>query len=258
MILVDTHTHLYLEEFEDDRGAMVGRAREAGVSYVLLPNIDHNSLTPMMQMVSDHPGFCYPMAGLHPTSVKEDYSEQLSEVQRLAFSGAVKGIGECGIDLYWDKQHIVQQYDAFEQQLRWSLELGIPVSIHIRDAFREVFEVLERFGNTRFKGVFHCFTGGVEEANRAIRYGFLLGIGGVVTFKNSHLRQLLKDFSPEQVVLESDAPFLAPMPFRGKRNEPAYLTYVAECLAGVWGITPEKAAEVTSDNACKLFNLPGI
>ncbi|MFO7722947.1 MAG: TatD family hydrolase [Bacteroidales bacterium] len=176
-------------------------------------------------------------------------------IHGYAFSGKVSGIGECGLDLYWDKEHIEQQRTVFEQQLRWSLELDLPVSIHIRDAFSEVFEVLARFGNTRFKGVFHCFTGGREEAELALKYGFLLGIGGVVTFKNSPLRHILKEFAVDQLVLETDAPFLAPVPFRGKRNEPAYLTYVAECLASVWDMTPERVGEVTSANACNLYNL---
>jgi TatD DNase family protein len=257
MILVDTHTHLYLEDFNEDRGEMMTRGVEAGVHHVLLPNIDCGSLEGMLNMVEEYRGICYPMAGLHPTSVKEDYAVQLEEIRGLAYSGKVSAIGECGLDLYWDKQHLEQQKIVFEQHLRWSLDLELPVSIHIRAAFSEVFDVLARFGNTRFKGVFHCFSGGREEAEAALRYGFLLGIGGVVTFKNSPLRQILKEFSVEQVVLESDAPFLAPVPFRGKRNEPSYLTYVAECLAGVWGLTADKVGEVTSSNACKLFNLPG-
>lgn len=253
MIFIDTHTHLYLSEFDADREAMLERARAAGVAACVLPNIDEESLAPMTDMADRWPELCYPMAGLHPTSVTDEWRTQLSATESLRDSGTVAGIGECGIDLYWDQSRLEAQKEAFALQLQWSLDSGLPVSIHIRNAFPEVFSVLDLFGDARFNGVFHCFSGGKEEAERAIARGFMLGIGGVITFKKNRLRDVIREVSPESVVLETDAPFLAPDPFRGKRNEPAYLPYVAEALADIWGMPLQSVAGITSDNACKVF-----
>ncbi len=253
MIFIDTHTHLYLGEFDADREAMIQRAELAGVKHCILPNIDRDSLLSMLEMTRRWPEMCHALAGLHPSSVNDDWQEQLVLAENLMKSRSIVGIGECGIDLYWDKTRLEEQKLAFSQQLRWSLDSGLPVSVHIRDAFKEVFEVLDAFGNVGFRGVFHCFSGGREEAEYAIRKGFYLGIGGVVTFKKNRLREVLKDVSPEFVVLETDAPFLAPDPFRGKRNEPAYLPYVAESLGGIWGMPVTSVADVTTANACKVF-----
>jgi TatD DNase family protein len=253
MIFIDTHTHLYLEEFDGEREAMLERANQAGISHCLLPNIDRNSLKPMMEMTTRWPGICYGMAGLHPTSVSDDYVLQLGEIAEYLSSSEVKGIGECGIDMYWDKSRIIAQKHAFTTQLQWSLDIGLPVSIHIRNAYQEVFEVLNTFGNTTFRGIFHCFSGNEEEAILAIKKGFLLGIGGVVTFKKSHLRNLMERISPDYIVLETDAPFLAPDPFRGKRNEPSFLPYIAEALAGIWNMPVQMVAEITTGNALKVY-----
>lgn len=255
MIFIDTHTHLYLDSFDDDRDLMIKRAQEAGVAKFLLPNIDIDSIDPMLDLVSSYPGICFPMAGLHPTSAKEDFRHQLQKSDDLRWNKSIVGIGEVGFDRYWDKSYDAVQRQALITQIEWSLEMELPLSVHIRDAFNEVFEVLSLFGETRFKGVFHCFTGGIEEAEKAIGYGFHLGIGGVITFKNSPLQKVLQTVSPDKVVLESDSPFLAPVPYRGKRNEPAYLTYTAEKLAGIWGIPASKVAEATTANAEELFNL---
>lgn len=253
MNFIDTHTHLYLEAFDDDREGMLTRARANGIHRFYLPDIDSSTRSSMIKMGEDHPDECFPMAGLHPTSVKDNYLEELEEARKILSDIRIRGIGECGLDMYWDKSRIEEQKHVFESQLKWSLENGLPVSIHIRDAFSEIFEVLSKFGKTRFKGVFHCFTGGEEEAEIAFGYGFLLGIGGIITFKNSPLQKLIKNVDPERVVLESDAPFLAPAPFRGKRNEPAYLVHVAEKLAEIWCIPIKEVADITTANALRIF-----
>jgi TatD DNase family protein len=253
MIFVDTHTHIYLEAFDDDREAMLLRSAEVGVQYCFLPDIDSSSRGRMLEVAGAHPAMCFPMAGLHPTSVKENHEEQLHLAYNLLMQGEVIGVGECGIDMYWDKSFLVSQKEVFKAQLQWSLDTGLPVSIHIRDAFSEVFDVLSAFGNTRFRGVFHCFSGGVEEAERAIGYGFHLGIGGVVTYKSSGLPRVLKDILPRHIVLESDAPFLAPAPHRGKRNEPSFLPLIAEKIANVWQMGVGDVAEITTANALGLF-----
>ncbi len=253
MILADTHTHLYLEDFDADREAMVARALATGVKYLFLPNIDRSSVTRMLNMARAWPGICFPMAGLHPTSVKDDYQQQLEQVGQLMDQEMITGIGECGLDMYWDKSRFHAQREAFIAQLKWARERDMAVSVHIRDAFHEVFEVLKSFGKSRFKGVFHCFTGGLEEAETALSYGFILGIGGVVTFRNSSIQSVLKQLSVEDVVLESDAPFLAPVPYRGKRNEPSYIPLIADKLAGIWDISVDSVAEATTHNALQLF-----
>jgi TatD DNase family protein len=256
MIFVDTHTHIYLDAFDNDREEMISRAHDAGVRYLMLPDIDSGSRPQMLRLANQYPDSCFPMAGLHPTSVKENYLDALEAARALLVEGKVAGIGECGMDLYWDLTYVEAQKDVFETQLKWSLEHELPVSIHIRDAFEAVFEVLERFGDTSFKGVFHCFTGGIAEAERALKYGFHLGIGGIVTFKKSPLPAVLSSIDPERVVLESDAPFLAPTPYRGKRNEPAYLPLVAEKLGEIWQMPLHQVAEITTYNAMQIFNLP--
>lgn len=253
MYFTDTHTHLYLEEFDEDRSAMIGRAMASGVTQLFLPNIDKQSIPAMMQMVGEHPGICFPMAGLHPTSVGEDHREQLDLIRELLVDAAIIGIGECGLDLYWDKQHLEAQKRALITQLHWSLDLGLPVSLHIRDAFAEMFDVLALFGNTKFSGVFHCFTGTHEDACRAIDYGFHLGIGGIITFKNNPLQQVIRHIDPKHIVLETDAPFLAPAPYRGKRNEPSYIPLIAEKLASIWGLSLQEVADITNGNSNELF-----
>ena len=255
MNLIDTHAHIYLDAFDDDRDAMLARAFDAGVNTIILPNIDRESLTPMKALCRRYPKQLYPLAGLHPTSVKEDYVSQLEYIKKELDEGTYTGIGECGMDLYWDKTYLEQQKRAFAMQLTWSHELGLPIIIHIRDAFNEAFDVLESSGYQSFKGVFHCFSGTREDATRAVEMGFLLGIGGVVTFKKSNLPEIISGIDPSKILLETDSPFLAPVPYRGKRNEPSYIRLVAEKVADIWGCSIAEAARITTENATQLFNL---
>lgn len=255
MILVDTHTHLYLEQFDDDRTRVVEKAIKQGVKFMLLPNIDADSLGAMKKLSSQFPENCLPMMGLHPTSVNENYEEELALVEKEHAENNYIAVGEIGMDLYWDKTFREQQEDALRRQLRLAKKLKLPVSIHTRDAFDGIFKIVESELTEDLKGVFHCFTGTPEEANKIIGTGFKLGIGGVVTFKNSKLSEVLKEVSTEHLVLETDAPFLAPMPFRGKRNESAYLVYIAEKIAEIKGLAVEEVAEATTQNAFNIFNL---
>ncbi|MDT8308674.1 MAG: TatD family hydrolase [Bacteroidales bacterium] len=252
MILTDTHAHLYLNAFDDDRDTMIAGAFRTGVTRILIPNIDQDSLVPMHHLCNQYPGHLFPMAGLHPTSVRDDFETVLSTIG-AGLPGNYVGIGECGIDLYWDRTFLAHQKMAFRTQLEWSFKHGLPVAIHIRSSFDEVFEVLKSTGHATFKGVFHCFSGNKTQAAQAIEMGFLLGIGGVVTFKNSGLPKIIKDIDPSKIVLETDAPFLAPMPYRGKRNESAYLRIVAEKVAALWGMPIHEAASITTANAVSLF-----
>lgn len=255
MILADTHTHVYLNAFEDDTQQVIERALSAGVKYIFLPNIDVASIEPMFLLAERYPDVCFPMAGLHPGSVNKDHLEQIKAIKKLTERKKIVAVGECGMDLYWDKTYAVQQKEVFNTHIEWAIEMQLPVSIHIRDAFKEVFDVLKNHEQHRLNGVFHCFSGGIEEAKKAIDLGFCLGIGGVVTFKNTRLAQILKEIKPKNIVLESDAPFLSPVPYRGKRNEPAYLTFVAEKLAEIWNMPVEKVAEITTENALNIFKI---
>lgn len=255
MILVDTHTHLYLEQFNDDRSQVVEKAIEEGVKYMLLPNIDAASLGAMKKLSQQFPENCLPMMGLHPTSVNENYEDELALVEKELGENKYIAVGEIGMDLYWDKSFREQQEDALRRQLRLAKKLKLPVSIHTRDAFEEIFKIVEDELTEDLKGVFHCFTGTHEEANKIIGTGFKLGIGGVVTFKNSKLPEVLKKIDLQHLVLETDAPFLTPMPFRGKRNQSAYVVNIAEKIAEIKGLNVEQVAEATTQNAFKVFNL---
>lgn len=252
--LIDTHTHVYLPEFAD--GTWAEKAKEAGVEAVLLPNIDKESIDSMLELSNRWKGFAFPMMGLHPCSVKEDYKEVLDNMHALFSSHTFYGVGEIGLDLYWDKTTLEWQKDAFVTQLHWAIEMGLPVSVHTREATEEALECVESINDRRLRGVFHCFTGTLEQAQRLSKLGFAIGIGGVVTFKNGGIAEWIGELPLEQVVLETDAPYLAPVPFRGKTNEPAYLTYIATKLADVYQMGAEKLSEVTSANARRIFNLP--
>jgi len=255
MILVDTHTHLYLEQFDDDRTQVVENAIKEGVKFMLLPNIDAASLSAMKKLPAHFPENCLPMMGLHPTSVNENYEEELALVEKEHAENNYLAVGEIGMDLYWDKTFREQQEDALRRQLKLAKKLKLPVSIHTRDAFEEIIQIVESELTDDLKGVFHCFTGTPEEANKILETGFKLGIGGVVTFKNSKLPQVLKNIDLKHLVLETDAPFLTPMPFRGKRNESAYLVYIADKIAEIKGLAVEEVAEATTQNAFNVFNL---
>ncbi|MCK5078938.1 MAG: TatD family hydrolase [Bacteroidales bacterium] len=255
MILIDTHTHLYLNAFDDDREAMVERAIASGVKYMFLPNIDSGSVSGMNALCERFPENCFPLMGLHPTSVKENFRDELAQVEKLLDEQIYYGVGETGIDLYWDKTYYREQVEAFNRQIDLALEHELPLVIHARESFTEIFRVLENRDISGLRGVFHCFTGKLEEAERAIKLGFMLGIGGVLTYKNSGLDHVVAELGTEHLILETDAPYLPPVPHRGKRNESAYIIHVADKLAEVLGSTAKKVAETTTRNACTLFNL---
>lgn len=255
-MLIDTHTHLYSDSFQEDRNDMVKRALDAGVSTMLLPNIDKDSMEPMYDLCRSFPDHCVPMMGLHPGSVGADYKEQLTVIREKLFTRKHIAVGEIGMDLYWDKTFINEQIEAFREQISWAKELHLPIVIHARDAFDEIFEIIDELNDDDLRGVFHCFTGTYEQALRIDAYGgFKLGIGGVVTYKNSHLPEVLKKIDLSRLILETDAPYLPPVPYRGKRNESAYITHVADKLSDIYEVAPAIIAEKTSENAKQLFHL---
>ncbi len=255
MILVDTHTHLYLEEYNDDRHEVVRHAIDEGVQIMMLPNIDGATIDDMKQLALEFPDHCLPMMGLHPTSVKEDYEKELALVEQQLEKDTFFAIGEIGIDLYWDKTFREQQTDAFRRQLKLAKKYKLPVSIHTRDSFDEVYPIVKEELTDDLKGVFHCFLGSLEEAKKIMDIGFYMGIGGVVTFKKAAIAEVVKDIPDKFLVFETDAPFLTPVPFRGKRNQSAYVKYIAEKTALIKGIPVEKLAEITTVNAKKLFKI---
>jgi len=254
--LIDTHSHIYLSEFDSDLEQVVLNAKEAGVTQVLMPNVDVSTMGAMHRVEMLYPTFCKSMMGLHPTSVDANYQKPLDEVLSQFQNRSYVAVGEIGIDLYWDKTFLSQQIVVFEKQLVLAKQLKLPVVIHCRDAFKEVFEVVERQMDADLRGVFHSFTGSAQDAATIMSYPqFMLGINGVVTFKNSSLREVLTNVDISRLVLETDAPYLAPVPYRGRRNEPSYLTHVATTLAGVYGCTFDEVDVITTQNAQKLFNL---
>ena len=255
MNLIDTHTHLFSSQFDEDRHAVVQKAIEQGVSKMLLPNINSETVEAMHQLCQDFPDHCYPMMGLHPCDVKDNYLEELEVVKSHLDKGNYVAVGEIGIDLYWDKSTLGIQKEAFRQQLIWAKEYDLPVAIHIRESFDEIFEVIEEVNDEKLRGVFHCFTGTIEQGQRAIDMGFMLGIGGVVTFKNSGLDQTLKHLSLEHLILETDSPYLAPTPHRGQRNESAFISLMAQKLADIYEIDIEEVARITTHNAKTLFKI---
>lgn len=255
MKLIDTHSHIYSEAFDEDIAEAIQRAKDANVGQIFLPNIDSESIEPMFKLVKEYPGFCLPMMGLHPTSIKENYEEELAICEKWLSEEKFIAIGEIGIDLYWDKTYLKEQIFAFEKQLNWSVERELPVVIHARDSFSEIFEVLESFKSKKLTGVFHSFTGNLEQANKAIEMGFLLGLNGILTFKNSGLDQVVREIDTKHLILETDSPYLAPTPKRGKRNESAYVALIAKKLAEIQNLSLEEVAEITSRNAQNLFKL---
>ena len=257
-MFVDTHTHLYHHRFDDDREAMVRRAIDSGVKRLYLPNIDESSIDGMHEMVRDWPGVCFPMMGLHPCSVTTDSDDLLQRMKGLLLSGDYVAVGEIGIDLYWDKSTLPEQQKAFREQVRWAKELGLPIVIHCRDSFNEVFEIVSEENGDDLTGVFHCFTGSGSEAQKVKSLGgFFMGIGGVATFKNGGLAETLPEIGLEHMVLETDSPYLAPVPYRGKRNESSYVALVAEKISSVLNIKLEEVARITTHNANILFSYDG-
>jgi TatD DNase family protein len=255
MQLIDTHTHLYLKEFDSDRDEVVNRAVSSGIVKMLLPNIDLESVDKMLSAESRYPGICYSMIGLHPTSVKEDYLLQLEKLEAIASNRRFVAVGEIGIDLYWDKTFLNEQIIAFRRQIVFALENRLPVVIHSRESFPEVFSVLDEFKNKNLRGVLHAFTGTIEDAEKAIGMGLKLGIGGIVTFKNSGLDLVVKEIGPYNLILETDSPYLTPVPHRGKRNESSYICIINKKLAEIFGMGEEETASITYDNSTGLFNL---
>ncbi len=253
MILVDTHSHIYLPEFDNDRAEMLKRAEKEGVEKILLPAVDSSTHHSMLELEKAEQARCFSMMGLHPCSVKENFEEELKVVQSYLESRSFVAVGEIGLDFYWDKTFTEQQYEAFHRQIEWALQYDLPIVIHSRNSIDECISVVTEHQKGKLKGVFHCFSGNEEQARRIIDLGFYLGIGGVVTFKNSGLDKVVETISLDHVLLETDAPYLAPVPFRGKRNEPSYLKYVVERIAGIKKFSIEEVTEITTANACKLF-----
>lgn len=255
-MFIDTHTHLFVEQFNEDRNLTVQRAIDAGVKICLLPNIDETTIHSMNALSATFPKNCFPMMGLHPGSVGVNVEEQLKRIKEELFNGRYVAVGEIGMDLYWDTTFAKEQEMAFRAQVKWAKELRLPIAIHAREAFDEIFAVLDDLNDERLTGVFHCFTGTKEQANKALGYGgFKLGIGGVVTYKKADLGASIQHVSLDDLVLETDSPYLAPVPFRGKRNESSYLLHVAEKLADIFGVAIKEVEERTTKAAVDLFKL---
>lgn len=255
MSLIDTHCHIYSSEFDADRQAMLSRAEYEGITKMLMPAIDISTHAQMLGLEDEYPGKCLSMMGLHPCSVKENYLDELSVVEEHFEKRSFVAVGETGLDFYWDLTYTVQQYRVFQRQIELALHYNIPIVIHSRNSIDECIEFVQKNQNGKLKGVFHCFSGSIEQALKITDLNFYLGIGGVLTFKKSGLETVLKQMVLDHIVLETDAPYLAPVPFRGKRNECSYLKYVAEKLAEVKSVTPEEIAEITTANAKELFDL---
>ena len=255
MIFTDTHTHLYSEEFEQDRGEMIQRAINAGVSRFFIPAIDSTCTQAMYDLEQDFPENVFLMMGLHPTYVKDNYEAELAHVASELAKRKFYAIGEIGIDLYWDKTHLKEQQIAFRQQIQWAKQYKLPIVIHCREAFDEIFEILEEEKSPELFGIFHCFSGTYEQALQAISYNMLLGIGGVVTFKNGKIDQFLDRIDLRHIVLETDSPYLAPIPFRGKRNESSYVVNVAAKLAAIYNLSVTEIAQITTENSKRVFGI---
>lgn len=254
MRLTDTHAHLFLPEFNADRDDVIKRAIDKGISKCFLPNIDVSTIPSLLKTCDTFPVNCFPMMGLHPCSVNANYKQQLAEIKEWLGKRKFYAIGETGIDLYHDTTFIEEQKQAFQTQVEWAKELNLPIIIHCRNSFNEVIEIIARLHNSRLKGIFHCFTGTPEEAKKIMDLkSFKMGIGGVVTYKNSALPNVLKDIPLSYIVLETDSPYLTPVPFRGKRNESSYLPYVAHKLSEIYSLPAEKIAESTTQNAADIF-----
>ncbi len=253
--MIDTHSHLFVEEFANDFPEVVERARKAGVSRVFMPNIDDTTIDAMLGVCADYPGYCYPMLGFHPTSVDTDYVSRMGKMKdRLRGNHPFIAIGEVGMDLYWDKTYMKEQQRVLDEQIGWALEYDLPLVLHCREAYPELFDVMAPYKHTSLSGVFHSFTGTIAEAEQVLDYSsFMIGVNGVVTFKKSTLPTILAQIPLERIVLETDSPYLAPVPFRGKRNESAYLKNVVMKLAEIYGMDWKEVDAITTANALKVF-----
>ncbi len=255
-MLIDTHTHLYLPEFNKDRHEVVERAILQGVGKMFLPNIDSRSINPMLTLANAYPHQCFPMIGLHPSSVRKNYEEELHIIRKWLTKRTFYAIGETGIDLYWDKTYLPEQILAFKAQVNLAKEHKLPVIIHSRESFEEIFSILDELNNDQLTGIFHSFTGTIKQAEHIISYhGFKIGIGGIVTFKNSGLGEVIKAIDPKHIVLETDSPYLAPVPKRGRRNESAFLRFTAEKIAELYDMTLEEISDITTINALEIYQL---
>ncbi len=252
-MLIDTHAHLYLKQFDDDREATLERAVAQGIHRVYLPNVDSSTTQAMLDMEAAYPGQCFAMMGLHPCSVKENYEAELEGVRQWLWKRDFCAVGEIGIDLHWDTTFYDQQVAAFNQQMEWAKELDLPIVIHCRKSIDIVIDLVRKSKTDRLRGVFHCFGGSLDQARAIMELGFFMGIGGVLTYKKSGLKEVLADVPLEWLVLETDSPYLAPVPFRGKRNESAYIHQIAQELASVYSVPLSEIGQVTTANALRLF-----
>lgn len=255
-VLIDTHAHLYEDVFGEDLSEMIARMQSAGVVKAYLPNVDETTISPMLNLCDNYPDLFIPMMGLHPCSVKENWMESIAHVEKVLFSNPNRyaAIGEIGLDYYWDKSFIQMQQEAMILQAQWANELNLPVILHSRNSMDDLILLLNKKIRVNRTGIFHCFTGSLEQAKRIIDMGYYLGIGGVVTFKNTKLSEVLKSIGPDRLVLETDAPYLSPTPYRGKRNESSYVTLVANKLAELFEMPLVEIAKITTQNAQRVFN----
>lgn len=253
MNYVDTHAHLYKEYYPDNFNDVVHRSIAAEVTQVVLPCVNLASVPSIMEAAKAYPQHLFPLIGLHPIDITESYQQELAQLEKYLTLSEIIGVGEIGIDLYHHPESVAAQRDAFFQQLQWARDLKLPLSIHIRNGYEEAFAILKKFKNQQLKGVLHCFSGGIQEAKWAIDFGFKLGIGGVVTFKKNKLEEIVKEVGIAHIVLETDAPFLAPHPFRGKENESSYIPLIAEKIATIFGISTEEVKRITTENAWEVF-----
>jgi TatD DNase family protein len=255
MVLTDTHTHLYYETIADKRAALMERCISNNINRLFLPNVDRASVPLVFDLVSAFPDQCFPMLGLHPCSVKADWEQELNDIQQAHQQNKIFSVGEIGIDLYWDKTFLNEQIEAFRMQINWAKSLKLPIVIHCRDAFNEVYEVLQQEQDENLRGIFHCFTGTLEQANKVTALGFYLGIGGVVTYKNAGLDKIIPEIDLKHIVLETDSPYLTPVPFRGKPNESSYLIYIAQKVAELHQTDMDTVASITTENSRVLFGI---
>ncbi len=255
MIITDTHTHLYSEAFDDDRKQTIERALSHQISRFFIPAIDSSYTSAMLKLERDYPEHVFLMTGLHPTSVKANYKDELQHIENMLATRSFYAIGEIGIDLYWDTSTLAIQQEVFRYQIQLAKQNDLPVVIHCREAFDEIFQILDELNDDKLFGIFHCFTGTLEQAQKVISYNMKLGVGGVVTFKNGKIDQFLHDISLKHIVLETDSPYLAPKPYRGKRNESSYIIKVIEKLADIYKVSEEKIAEITTQNSKAIFGV---
>ena len=253
-MFIDTHTHLYLNDFNEDRNEIIKEASNLNIKKLLLPNIDSSTIDDLIKLCDQNSGICYPMIGLHPCSVNKNFQEELNNLHTYIKKTNPIAIGEIGIDLYWDKTTLNEQIEAFKQQIKWAKDYNLPIVIHARDSYKEIFDVLDEINDDTLSGVFHCFSSSLNDAQHILNYGgFKLGIGGVVTFKNAGLDKTLSKIPIKNIVLETDSPYLTPAPFRGKRNKSSYITLIAKKISEIYNLKISEIEKITTKNACEIF-----